>query len=234
MALSADAANQNATISRILNKLNWAMANVADDITTAATDDVVFFLDKSAAYAVKYGDAANVMELLGITASAAELNIMDGVLATAAEINRVADVSTRVVTITASGAVTAAANDSKINLLGEVGGNALVALTLPAATASGARFEFTVSVANTSSYTITTNGSDVYNGVVLAHDRDITDGTLLHAFPATTQTIITLNGGTTGGQIGDKIVLEDILTGVWSVSGVVSVPAGSNPATMFS
>lgn len=174
------------------------------------------------------------LDVGAITATAAELNIMDGVLATAAEINRAADVSTRIVTLVASGAISLATHEGKTLLLGEVGGNALCALTLPAATGSGAKYLFRVSVANTSSYTITTNSTDVYNGTVLAHDRDVTDGTLLHAFAAITPTIITLNGGTTGGRIGDWIELEDILTGVWAVRGVVAVPAGSNPATCFS
>jgi hypothetical protein len=169
-----------------------------------------------------------------VTSSADELNITDGLLATAAELNRATDVSTRIVTITASGAISLATHEGKTLLLGEVGGNALCALTLPAATGSGAIYKFIVSVANTSNYTITTDGSDVYNGTILAHDRDVTDGTLLHAFQAITPTIITLNAGTTGGRIGDYIVIEDILTGIWHVRGVVAVPASSNPATMFS
>lgn len=169
-----------------------------------------------------------------LTASADELNILDGVLATTAELNRATDVSTRIVTIVASGAITEALHEGKTCLLGEVGGNALCALTLPAATGSGAIYKFVVSVANTSTYTITTNATDVFNGTVLAHDRDVTDGTLLHAFQAITPTIITLNAGTTGGRIGDTIIIEDILTGVWSVRGTVAVAAGSNPATCFS
>jgi hypothetical protein len=169
-----------------------------------------------------------------VTSSADELNITDGLLATAAELNRATDVSTRIVTITASGAISLATHEGKTLLLGEVGGNALCALTLPAATGSGAIYKFIVSVANTSNYTITTDGSDVYNGTILAHDRDVTDGTLLHAFQAITPTIITLNAGTTGGRIGDWIIIEDILTGIWHVRGQVAVAAGSNPATMFS
>jgi hypothetical protein len=157
------------------------------------------------------------------------------VLATAAELNRVADVSTRIVTLVASGAISVATHEGKTLLLGEVGGNALCAMTLPAATASGAKFLFKVSVVNTSSYTITTDGTDVFNGTVETHDLDITDGTLLHAFPATTQTILTLNGTTTGGAlIGDWVEIEDILTGKWAIRGVVSCAAGSNPATCFS
>lgn len=233
MALSAGA-DQNQTTSRILNKLQYALTDVAADITTATTSDIIPMLDASDNYEVKYADATNVFELMGITSSAAELNITDGLLATAAELNRATDVSTRVVTLVASGAISLATHENKTLLLGEVGGNALCALTLPAATGSGAIYRFIVSVANTSNYTITTDGTDVYNGTVLAHDRDITDGTLLHAFGATTQTIITLNGGTTGGQIGDWIIIEDILAGKWHVRGQVAVPAGSNPATCFS
>lgn len=164
-----------------------------------------------------------------------EINLLDGLLADAAEINRVADVSTRIVTLTASGAISLATHEGKTLLLGEVGGNALAAFTLPAATGSGAKYLFRVSVVNTSSYTITTNSTDVFNGTVLNHDLDITDGTLLHAFPATTQTIITLNGSTTGGaMIGDWVEIEDVLSGVWFVRGVVSCATSSNPATCFS
>lgn len=87
MALSANADNQNATTSRILNKLNYALSNVAEDITTAATGDIVLLLDASDNYELKYGDAANILELLGqqdfstVTATAAELNGLDHSLA---------------------------------------------------------------------------------------------------------------------------------------------------------
>ncbi len=234
MALEAEAGQPGGTNDRILNKLQYALANKAEDIGTATTSDKVWIADESDDWQHKYADGDNLLEMMGITATASELNTIDGVVATAAEINRAADVSTRVVTLVASGAVSLATHEGKTLLLGEVGGNALCALTLPAATGSGSIYKFIVSVVNTSTYTITTDGTDVYNGTVLAHDRDVTDGTLLHSFPATTQTIITLNGGTTGGQIGDCIIIEDILTGVWSVRGVVAVAAGSNPATMFS
>lgn len=171
-----------------------------------------------------------------VDATADEINtIADGILATAAEVNRVADVSTRVVTLVASGAIDVATHEGKTLLLGEVGGNALLALTLPAATGSGAKFLFKVSVINTSSYTITTNSTDTFKGKVLTHDLDVTDGTLLHAFAAVTPTIITLNGTTTGGgAIGDWLELEDTLSGSWSVRGVLTCAASSNPATPFS
>ncbi len=164
-----------------------------------------------------------------------EINLLDGLLADAAEINRATDVSTRIVTLVASGAISLATHEGKTLLLGEVGGNALCAMTLPAATGSGAKYRFIVSVVNTSTYTITADGTDEFRGEVVAHDRDVTDGTLLHCFSAFTgANIITLNGGTTGGQIGDIIEIEDILAGFWHVRGTVAVPAGSDPSTCFS
>lgn len=49
MALSAGN-DQNQTTSRILNKLQYAMTDVAADITTAATSDIVLMLDASDSY----------------------------------------------------------------------------------------------------------------------------------------------------------------------------------------
>lgn len=209
------------TTDRLLNKMQYAMANKAAALT-AATGDLLLVADISDDYEVK-------------TLALSDLPAGAGYTATVAEVNRIADVSGRIVTLVASGALSEATHEGKTLLLGEVGGNALAAFTLPAATGGGAKYLFKVSVVNTSSYTITTNSTDVFKGKVLTHDLDITDGTLLHAFPATTQTIITLNGTTTGGaSIGDWIEIEDVLSGAWSVRGVVSCAASSNPATCFS
>jgi hypothetical protein len=73
MALSANAVGLDLT-NRILPKLHYALANDAADITTAATGDIVVMLDASDNYEPKYADGANVFELLGITASAAQIN----------------------------------------------------------------------------------------------------------------------------------------------------------------
>ena len=72
MALSSG--QQGTTIDRILNKIQYALTNTAADVTTATTSDIVLILDASDNYAVKYADSANVFELMGITASAAQLN----------------------------------------------------------------------------------------------------------------------------------------------------------------
>jgi hypothetical protein len=45
------------------------MANIADDITTAATSDIVMMLDASDNYEIKYGDATNVAELIASAVS---------------------------------------------------------------------------------------------------------------------------------------------------------------------
>src|SRR5690349_7683671 len=110
---------------------------------------------------------ALALAALGVTATAAEINAsVDGQLATAAEVNRVADVSTRIVTLVATGAVDEATHEGKTLLLGEVGGDAAVTITLPAATGGGAKYKFKVSVLNTSGYVITHAGTDVFKGSV--------------------------------------------------------------------
>lgn len=73
MALSANSP-QGTTISRFLNRLKYAFTDVASDITTATTSDIVVMLDASDNHTPKYADSANVFELMGITASAAEIN----------------------------------------------------------------------------------------------------------------------------------------------------------------
>ena len=40
--------------------------------------------------------------------------------------------------------------------------------------------------------------------------------------------ILTLNGGTTGGAIGDWFEIVDILTGYWAIYGLTVVPIGSH------
>lgn len=59
--------------------------------------------------------AAEINALDGVTATVAELNILDGVTATAAEINNAADVSARTQELTATGAVTAGVQSVELN-----------------------------------------------------------------------------------------------------------------------
>lgn len=73
MALSANSP-QGTTISRFLNRLKYAFTDIASDITTATTSDILLMLDASDDYTPKYADSTNVFELMGITATAAEIN----------------------------------------------------------------------------------------------------------------------------------------------------------------
>ena len=136
-------------------------------------------------------------------------------------------------TFAATDAITIAEHAGRTLLLGEVGGNALVTLTLPDATGSGATYKFIVSVTNTSNYVIAVpDASNTIDGVMLYLDED---GTAVTAFPTVAASdTITLNGTTTGGVLGDYLEIVDIAADQYHVRGVMRVPAGSNPVTPFS
>ena len=136
-------------------------------------------------------------------------------------------------TFVATDAVTIAEHAGRTLLLGEVGGNALVTLTLPDATGSGATYKFIVSVTNTSNYVIAVpDASNTIDGVMMYLDED---GTAVTAFPTVAASdTITLNGTTTGGVLGDYLEIVDIAADQYHVRGVMRVPAGSNPVTPFS
>ena len=136
-------------------------------------------------------------------------------------------------TFVATDAVTIAEHAGRTLLLGEVGGNALVTLTLPDATGSGATYKFIVSVTNTSNYVIAVpDAANTIDGVMLYLDED---GTAVTAFPTVAASdTITLNGTTTGGVLGDYLEIVDIAADQYHVRGVMRVPAGSNPVTPFS
>ncbi len=136
-------------------------------------------------------------------------------------------------TFTATDAITEVEHAGRTLLLGEVGGNALVTLTLPDATGSGATYKFIVSVANTSNYVIKVPDADnTIAGIMTYLDED---GTAVTAFPTVAASdTITLNGGTTGGIVGDYLEIIDIAADKYHVRGVMRVAAGANPATPFS
>lgn len=177
-------------------------------------------------------ESGGKLKLAGVqvTSSAAELNIMDGVLATADEINRAADVSTRVVNVTAATlAVTVAAHDSKVVTLNKADG---IAVTLPAAAGTGAKYRFILGTTVTSVGTTikVANASDVMTGTALIA-QDTADTAVVFETAATSDTI-TLNGTTTGGIKGDSVEIIDIATNLWWVRMVAS--ATGTEATPFS
>lgn len=155
----------------------------------------------------------------------------DGGLATQAEIDRVADVSARLVNLAATSlAISEALHDGKTVKLSHTGAASTV--TLPAATGSGARYRFVVGAVNVNNHVIQVTGDDTMKGVVTMLDDDSNAATAYAA--SGTDDTITLNGTTTGGQIGDWLMFEDIAADVWHVSGALLVPAGSNVADPFS
>ena len=136
-------------------------------------------------------------------------------------------------TFAATDAVTITEHAGRTLLLGEVGGDAALTLTLPAATGTGAVYKFIVSVTNTSNYKIqVADATDTIDGIMMYLDED---GTAVSAFPTVAASdTITLNGGTQGGIVGDYLELIDIATNQYHVRGVMRVAAGANPATPFS
>lgn len=155
---------------------------------------------------------------------------LDGLLATVAEINRACDVSTRIVALNATSlAVTEALHDGKTIRMDHTA--ALSTLTLPAATGSGARIRCVVGAVNVNSHKIQVTGDDTMNGGVTMLDNDANAITGYAAIGG--DDTITLNGTTTGGQVGDWVEFEDIVADKWTVRGHLVVPAGSNVADPF-
>jgi len=154
----------------------------------------------------------------------------EAINSTPAEINRATDVSTRIVNATAATlAVTEAAHEGRTVTLNRAAG---IAVTLPAATGSGARYRFIVGTTVTSNTTTikVANASDTMVGFALqAADAGTTSN--MYETTATDDTI-TFNGTTTGGTAGDVVELEDYVANRWSVS--VRSAATGTEATPFS
>lgn len=159
---------------------------------------------------------------------------LNGLLATAAELNRTAKNSTR--PVAAGGAaltVTQALHDGKTVLLDQATGTAV---TLPIMSGSGARYRFGVTITKSGgSDVITATAAHLFGGMVVNTDGALAAGTLwvpgFAASPAGS-TVITLNGGTTGGRKGDWFEIEDVAAGIGLVRGFVN--ASGTEATPFS
>ena len=136
------------------------------------------------------------------------------------------------VTLTATATLTNADHAGRILLMGEVGGDAAAPFTLPAATGSGAEFQFIVSVVNTSNYVIkVADATDTIDGSVTLHQDSA--NTVASFNTASDSDTITMNGTTTGGvSIGDEITLIDIASNQYMVKGILT--ASGTEATPFS
>lgn len=152
--------------------------------------------------------------------------------ATTAELTRIADVSARLISVGGTAlAVTVALHSDKVIKLDHTA--AASTCTLPDATGSGAVFRFIVTAVNTNNHVVVVpDASNTIKGSVNILDNDSNAQTAYAA--SGTDDTLTLNGTTTGGQIGDWIEFVDIAADTWAVRGQLVVPAGSNVADPFS
>lgn len=179
--------------------------------------------------------AATALTTLGLTATAAEVNaVCDDCTATAAEITRVCDKSGSVVA--ANGAtltVTEALHGDRIIAFGKTDG---CTVTLPAATGTGNRYTFIVSIAATSAANIikVANATDVMEGMAIGADDDTEGAGTAHTWNCeTSDDTITMNGTATGGKLGDRIEVIDYASGKFHVTAFLTQSGGAE-ATPFS
>jgi hypothetical protein len=130
--------------------------------------------------------------------------------------------------------ITAALHAGKTVTLNKASGQAI---TLPAATGTGNAYSFDIGTTITSVGTTITTGvtgasSDSFQGYALLEDSAAMTGYVATA-GAGGSDVITLNGSTTGGFVGDRIVLRDITAGQWQVDFFVAKATGT-AATPFS
>jgi len=119
------------------------------------------------------------------------------------------DPTVKIITATGAIALTTALHAGKTVLLNSAAG---VPVTVPPATGSGNQFRIVLGVTvTTPSTTITVTGSTLSGIATLV-------STATANFNATApNSIITLNGSTSGGFVGDEILLTDIAAGVYQV-----------------
>ena len=160
-----------------------------------------------------------------VTATAAELNILDGVTATAAEINNAADVSGSIVSIangTNTLSLTAATHANKKCLVLD----ATLAITLPEATGTGNVYTVVQGIAATSSTFVTADTTNChFQGHIIGGDTDA-DAAYVWLAAGAVDTI-TYDGTAKGGKIYDWVSFTDIATDVWLLDGRIKQSGGS-------
>jgi len=91
-------------------------------------------------------------------------------------------------------------------------------LTLPAAAGTGDTYTIVIGTTVTSNSVLVkvANASDTMRGVAVVA-QDAGDTAVAFEAGATADTI-TMNGSTLGGLLGDRIILTDVATNLWSVN----------------
>lgn len=153
--------------------------------------------------------------------------------ATAAELNRAADKSASVISNTATTlSITVAEHASRTVILACT---TTEVVSLPAATGSGETFVMIVGATSTDgNKVIAANGTDVMLGMAYIGTPSSTDGAIAASFQTSaTSDKITFNKTTTGGNIGNKVVLVDIAANTWNAmvysSGTTNTGTGVTP-----
>ena len=179
--------------------------------------------------------SANEMSLQGamtLDVPAGQLQIANAAVdSTAAELNRGTDVSSRLVAAGAALSVTVAAHADREIMLDTLAGSTC---TLPAATGTGARFTFRVSVLATSNSHIikVADASDIIQGLIFTASDDATNVPKVFQSGDSDDTI-TLNRTTTGSvERGEWIEVIDAATDLWLCRGMTA--STGTEATPFS
>jgi hypothetical protein len=209
------------------------MSNLCVPVPEGGTADQPVFLSGDAHELVDVAvDAA--LAKLGLTATAAEISgVCDGNTATAAEIIRICDKSNSVVVANGDTlAVTEALHGDRIIAFGRLTGTIC---TLPAATGTGNKYTFIISIAATSNANIikVANATDVMDGSLCSQVDADSDGTAKTYMAEVGDDTITLAGAaTTGGIIGTRIECIDYKAGFWCCT-VFSISGGGSEVTPF-
>lgn len=113
-----------------------------------------------------------------------------------------------------------------------VSSTAPIAITLPAATGSGTKYNFLFLVAATgTASTISTAASaEIVTGYSFALTTS-SDNVIGYKTTATDNTV-SFNGGTKGGFAGDSVAVQDVGTSTWSIQ--ITANATGTTATPFS
>jgi len=118
-----------------------------------------------------------------------------------------------------------------------ISGTGTIVMTLPASSGKGARYNFIISTASTGSDTHTIqvgNSTDVFEGGAVCIDDDTEGAGTTHSWNAeTNDDTITLNADSTGGKLGDRILVIDYAAGHFHVWAQLTESGGSE-VTPFS
>ncbi len=188
MALAAGSAVLGATTNRELNKLSYAVANVANAIDSVATGDKFIVYDASADYEAKYVEAQTLAS------------------------------SGRVVSSTATAISLTSTQHAERILLWNVNSSGTSTTTLPVASGSGARYHVINNIQQTQGTLVITGATgDTITGKALMFDSTAAADAMIFMSSATSIKA-TWNRTTQGGLGYDEFVALDIAANKWLVT----------------